>query len=1199
MKVKALSIILFVLGASVFLFSENIYAESTPGLVTLVNNDPYYFGENNFGIDILRYYDFPLTPYLTSGVTKDSSNEKIMDAYFKANSNVTSSIIEQTSDRAISYVLHIESPEIFEKTSSFNFQLFNPETNPNDFTLQSIASKDKQGYYSFAARYINAGSSPEPFDLTIDVVTGDGTILQKWNYFDCKITYFETYLQNNLTFIMFTKSVFPEIRDYSTFDCSSRYMQADMQELHNPYTSYRGPADTLVYSPEKLDTLPSRNDTALSFLVSFSGGEIPEEITYQTFSQFGPLGDTIPQYYPFAGTLFLDPQFFLESLVSKDKQGYYDLVSRYITAGKTPEPFDVTVDLVTGDGSPLLRWQYFDCNVSSFEAYLQDSLVTVKFHPGSTPEIRDRSEFECAGNYLEATFENLFSTYSKVSKNIDSTPIPTELGQVIPQDSDRAMSYVVHFENGDFDSTKTFRTFAKFEQSDIGEFNLQSLPSQDKNELYDVIISHSLNPGRVPVPFDVTVDLVAGDNTILQKWQYYQCGITNHQTELNDTLLSSRFSGKFISEIREKTSFDCQGQDLVANPLNPINPSTSIDIAFASDLTHEPGGIIPDDDGRAMSYRVSIVGEDIPAETFSSFSKFTTHGTTVTTDYDDTLVYTKEKPAFALDSLPSEDKENFYSLLAKYANPGKAPEPFDVAVDIVSGDDSILQTWQYFDCSMVNYEVFLEDKIIIAKFNPSPASEIRDTTGFVCDGFHFETPQSDAFSVYTDVALKEKSKINNGTSGVVPSNDDRPMSYVVRFSDGEAIIPHTFLTFSKFKQVGTTDFWLESLPSHDKRDFYDFFIKRSINLGKTPELFDVSVNLITGSGSILQSWQYHKCVVADFVTYRNDNLLESRFDNSLNSEIRDRSTFDCAGVYLDLENIDFGEHNKYDLNFKEAEIIRSPLKQRQSGVSNFDIICKDNMELMLRNSNTLPYCVHENRLGDLQEQGWEHIRNKQDLSITDESSNSTALHGTIPAKNEHAMKYVVNIVGSEVPETLHQTKFSKFVPFTTADITIPTAKIFGIPIPIDAGFTIDVAEAPDGSTYTVDVALEDLPLPIPYATIPGYTSTLFGVIPHYEIGETPEFYLESLPAKDKIEFYKWMARYVNPGKTPDPIDIGVEILDGNDNPIQTWVYRDCKAISYQLFLEENLLMIKYHDAWASEIKDRVMFTCSGLHIDEL
>jgi len=1165
MKPVIIIAIAFVLGTSVFLFSENIYAEQAPGLVTLVNHDPYYFGENNFGIDLLRYYDFPLTPYLTSGVTKDSSDQEIMDAYYDANTNVTSSIIAQTSDRAISFILHIESPEIFEKTVSFNFQLFNPETNPNEFTLQSIASKDKQEYYEFAARYINAGGRPDPFNLTIDVVTGDGTVLQKWNYYECKITYFETYLQDNLTFIMFLKTTQSEIRDYSEFNCSSRYMQADMDEIFNPYINYRGSAETKIYPTEKLATIPSRDDRAMSFLVSFVGPEIPTEITSQTFQQFGPLGETIPQYYTYVGELSLDPQFFLESLVSKDKQGYYELVSRYITAGKIPDPFDVTIDVVTGDGTPLLRWQYFDCSVTSFETYLQDSLVAIKFYPGSTPEIRDHTEFECVGFYLEADFEVLYSPYSNVPKESDPKPISSELGAVIPQDSDRAMSYVVHFSNGDFETTKTIRTFAKFEQTEITEFNLQSLPSQDKNEFYDVIISHSLNPGKKPEPFDVTVDLIAGDNTILQKWQYYQCGVTNYLTELNDNLLTSRFNGKFTSEIREKTSFDCQGQDLVADPLKPISIYTSAKVVSPTlNPSSEPGGIVPMDDNRAISYVVHLVGADIPQETFSSFAKFNAISTTIKT-VDNSL---KDKPVFSLTSLPSSDKENFYSLLAKYVDPGKTPEPFDVAVDIVLGDNTVLQTWHYFDCQIIHYEVFLEDIIIIVKYNTSNPTEIRDTTGFECDGFHFETPRLGAFSVYSKDSLNEKIKINNGTSGVIPSNDDRPMSYVVKFSGGEAIIPHTYLTFSKYKQTGTTEFWLESLPSHDKKSFYDFFIYRYINPGKIPELFDVSISLIKGDGTSLQSWQYHKCSVSDFVTYRNDDLLEMRFDFSSNYEIRDRSTFDCAGVYLDTEKTQFFSlYSNLDLKFKVREIIVSPHSQIRSGVPAHEVECKKEMELMIRPSRSLSYCVDEQSLETLQALGWEHISKKQDLTTVDESRDSAVIQGTIPAKNEHAISYVINLVGSEIPETIHQTKFSKFAPFTTNDIIIYGRELLGTPIAT--------------------------------ATIPGDTSTIFGVIPNYQIGEKPEFYLESLPAKDKTEFYKWISQYVNPGKRPDPIDVGVEILDGDGNLIQIWVYRDCVVMSYQIFLEENIMMIKYHGQWASEIKDRVMFTCNGLHINEL
>ena len=342
-----------------FLFLPNVYADQPPPLVASIQNSPYYFAEDDLGINMLRYFNVPLTPYLTEGVTDKSTNKEIMDAYYKTNSNITSSVVEQHSDRAISYVLHIESPEIFgkddsdNKVASFNFQLFNPETNAYQFTLESLSSKDKQKYYELASRYINPGKRPDPFDATIDVVTGDGTVLQKWQYYDCSIAYFETYLQNNLTFLMFAGGLEPEIRDHSQFECRARYMQADMEHIRSPYTNFHGTTATKTYDTAKLGKIPSTDDRALSYLVSFVGKEIPKEVTFQTFQQFGPLGQTIPQYYGYLGFVGTNPEFFLESLLSKDKKGYYEYISRYINAGKTPDQFDVKVDLVSPDSLKL------------------------------------------------------------------------------------------------------------------------------------------------------------------------------------------------------------------------------------------------------------------------------------------------------------------------------------------------------------------------------------------------------------------------------------------------------------------------------------------------------------------------------------------------------------------------------------------------------------------------------------------------------------------------------------------------------------------------------------------------------------------------------------------------------------------------------------------------------------------------------
>jgi len=1199
------------IGIASFLFLPNVYAAQTPPIVAIIDEDPYYFGEGGFGISLLHYLGFPLTPYLTDGVTEKSTDKEIMDAFFKANSDITAGIIEQDSDRAISYVLHIQSPEIFDDVVSYGFQMFNPATDGLQFTLESLASKENQEYYEFASRYINAGKRPDPFQATIDVVTGDGTVLQKWQYHDCSITHFEIYQEDLLLYLMYAGGIQAEIRDQSQIECSSVYLQADMDEVFNPYINFKGPAKTKHYDTAELNKIPSTNDRATSYLVTFVGREIPEEVTFQTFSKFGILGTLIPKYHGYLGTLETTPEFFLESLLSKDKKGFYEYISRYINPGKPPELFDVNVDVLTGDGTALLRWQYFDCKVTSYEAELKDSMLLIKFHPGSDPEIRDHIEFECNGFYLEADFEVLFSPYHNLPKTGEARLVASEPGAAIPKPEDRAMSYVVHFSDGDFgSSTKTFRTFPNFKQTALTEFNLQALPSQEKNDLYDMLIAKSMNPGRLPEPFDVTVDIVSGDGTILQKWQYYECKVTNYQLKLNDVLTKTKYSGKMAAEIKETTSFDCQGQNLVADPLEPISPFVNLHRAGQSvAVTKESaGGIIPTDKERAMSYVVTLVGDDVPQETFTSFASFKTQGTTVRTT-EGSRINNVDQPAFSLESLPSKDKENFFLLLAKYINAGKDPRPFDVKVDIVSGDNTILQSWNYFDCDAVNYEVSFQDDLLIIKYSPSVV-EIRDKASFECDGFHFETPRLKAFSPYASIQkLSEETQIRNETGNLVPDNNDRPMFYVVHFSNGEIIIPHAYLTFSKYKQTDSTHFWLESLASQDKELFYDSIIARYINPGKVPELFDVSVDLVTGDGTILQSWQYHKCSVTDYVIYRDDNLMFTRFVKTIDYEIRDKTTFDCGGLNVDTEgklpfSLDTDIFRKGMVaEFDVPEIIVRPHVQLKSGTSANEIECKREMELMIRPSNALPYCVKAQSITVLQELGWEHIskRSSEEPSIDKSKIGYTNLKAVLPTDDERAMSYRINVIGQQIPEVVHSIKFSKFAPFTTDDITVNTAKILGLPIPETAAITLHPTVHIGDMTLTLDVEvpLVDLPLPIPTATIPGDTSTLFGMMPYYHFGDKPRFYLESLPAKDKQEFYIWLSKYTNPGKIPDPVDVGVEILDGSGNTLQTWMYRDCHVLSYQLLLDDYILGFKYHGLWHTEIKDRTMFSCDGLSFNRL
>ena len=94
---------------------------------------------------------------------------------------------------------------------------------------------------------------------------------------------------------------------------------------------------------------------------------------------------------------------------------------------------------------------------------------------------------------------------------------------------------------------------------------------------------------------------------------------------------------------------------------------------------------------------------------------------------------------FYLESLPSSDKEWFYQLLEKYMNPGKIPEELDVIVEVFSGDETLLQTWEYNKCERENYELYLDDSIVYYKFHEKWQSELKDRTLFECAGLKFNS----------------------------------------------------------------------------------------------------------------------------------------------------------------------------------------------------------------------------------------------------------------------------------------------------------------------------------------------------------------------------------------------------------------------------------------------------------------------------
>ena len=144
------------------------------------------------------------------------------------------------------------------------------------------------------------------------------------------------------------------------------------------------------------------------------------------------------------------------------------------------------------------------------------------------------------------------------------------------------------------------------------------------------------------------------------------------------------------------------------------------------------------DSERAQSFTVHFSGGDFFTETITiyTYSQFIHFSETITLDSVSTF---QERPAFLLRSLPSHDKAVIYNLVDKFVNAGKRPDMFDVSVDVVAGDGSIIQTWDYTKCEVVDYSTFVNDNKDEYRFSDKDEAEIRDVLVVECAGFSLIT----------------------------------------------------------------------------------------------------------------------------------------------------------------------------------------------------------------------------------------------------------------------------------------------------------------------------------------------------------------------------------------------------------------------------------------------------------------------------
>ncbi len=142
-------------------------------------------------------------------------------------------------------------------------------------------------------------------------------------------------------------------------------------------------------------------------------------------------------------------------------------------------------------------------------------------------------------------------------------------------------------------------------------------------------------------------------------------------------------------------------------------------------------------------------------------------------------------------------------------------------------------------------------------------------------------------------------------AGVTLSSDNVAKTIQVRVTETGTLDENTFDSFSRVGFVdGETNFLLESVPSKDKKPFYEL-VKGSIedkNTRKTDNKMDVAIDLYSGDGEIILTLEYSGCSVTEYFIHGVDSKGKIFFlEEDGTVEIREVTKFSCTSFTLNIE----------------------------------------------------------------------------------------------------------------------------------------------------------------------------------------------------------------------------------------------------------------------------------------------------------
>lgn len=469
--------------------------------------------------------------------------------------------------------------------------------------------------------------NPLTFDAKVDIISGDGTILQSWEYSKCKITDFNSFIIDDLIRMKHTYGIAPEIRDRTHFECTGI--------LFNPEQQKSSITDTFeIITPEAL--IPPVADRAQAFFITASGGDMAQAISRTDFAKFIQINEGERNIATTSSTFYGSKDLVLSGLPTKNLVGSFAEIERWMVDRGTVLPFDVDVGVISGDGTLLQISEYVDCDVENYFTNLYHNILFLPYSFESGSEIRHHVLLNCVG--FDIDFKNkptAFSPETTTHEVSELTPLLQMKFGALPNN--------IQCKDG---QTSMLR------------------PSQDSGGCID-------------------------DSNVSKMLERDWIKAVPHEAQLVETISSLDFVPTFTDRAK---SFNVKFFD--------GNFKDGIEYATFSNFY--------------PFTEQNIIGIEIPNYEFGS------------------------KPEFILESLPSKDKQAFYDEVKKWKDETSVLLEFDVIVDVVTDDETILQTWNYLSCKIVGYELMLDENLLFTKYHDQWQPEIVEKSKFSCNGLEFK-----------------------------------------------------------------------------------------------------------------------------------------------------------------------------------------------------------------------------------------------------------------------------------------------------------------------------------------------------------------------------------------------------------------------------------------------------------------------------